>query len=73
MYTKTVKEFGRQARFDDEPCEVRVRARARAPPHDPASAHGQSAYSPSSRPDVFQTGRLGHPPGAGAEAGLHRA
>lgn len=23
MYTKQVKEFGRMARFDDEPCEVR--------------------------------------------------
>ena len=72
MYTKTVKEFGRQARFDDEPCEVRVRARAPRAPLENSSAHGQRD-SPSSRPDVFQTGRLGHPPGAGAEAGLHRA
>jgi hypothetical protein len=30
MYAKTRKEFGRHARFDDEPCEVRTRCR-RAP------------------------------------------
>ena len=30
MYAKTRKEFGRHARFDDEPCEVRTRRR-RAP------------------------------------------
>ena len=43
MYTKQVKEFGRMARFDDEPCEVRgapplpPRVESKIPPR-----HGQT-------------------------------
>ena len=37
MYAKTRKEFGRHARFDDEPCEVRTRCRRAPSSHDPAS------------------------------------